>query len=53
VIQQCSDDGDGLRRDWPRPDFGIDVHRAYAVQWYALAGLAAVLGIVLSFRRVG
>ena len=52
VIQQRSDDGDGLARDWPRPDFGIDMHRAYAVQWYALAGLAVVLGIVFSFRRV-
>jgi surfeit locus 1 family protein len=52
VIQQRSDDGDGLARDWPRPDFGIDMHRAYAVQWYALAALAVVLGIVFSFRRV-
>lgn len=52
VIQQRSDDGDGLVRDWPRPDFGVDTHRAYALQWYALAALAAVLGIVFSFRRV-
>jgi surfeit locus 1 family protein len=52
VIQQRSDDGDGLARDWPRPDFGVDTHRAYALQWYSLAALAAVLGIVFSFRRV-
>lgn len=52
VIQQRSDDGDGLARDWPRPDFGVATHRAYALQWYALAGLAAVLGFVFSFRRV-
>ncbi len=53
VIQQRSDDGDGLAREWPRPDFGVDTHRAYALQWYALAALAVVLGVVFSFRRVG
>jgi surfeit locus 1 family protein len=52
VIQQRSDAGDGLARDWPAPDFGVDTHRAYALQWYSLAALAGVLGIVFSFRRV-
>lgn len=52
VLQQHSDNGDGLARDWPRPDLGVDTHRAYALQWYSLAGLCAVLGIVFSFRRV-
>jgi surfeit locus 1 family protein len=52
VIQQRSDDGDGLARDWPRPDFGVDTHRAYALQWYSLAALAGLLGVVFSFRRV-
>jgi cytochrome oxidase assembly protein ShyY1 len=52
VIQQRNDNGDGLSRDWPRPDFGRDTNRAYALQWYSLAALAAVLGIVFSFRRV-
>ena len=52
VIQQRSELGDGLARDWPRPDFGVDTHRAYALQWYSLAALAGVLGIVFSFRRV-
>jgi len=34
---------DGLVRDWPAPDFGIETHRIYMVQWYAFALLAAVL----------
>jgi surfeit locus 1 family protein len=34
---------DGLVRAWPAPDFGIDTHRIYMVQWYAFALLAAVL----------
>ena len=52
VIQQRNDNGDGLARDWPKPDFGVDTHRAYALQWYSLAALSAVLGLVFSFRRV-
>jgi len=52
VIEQHSPAPDGLLREWPRPDTGIEKHEAYALQWYSLAGLAVVLFIVLSFRRV-
>lgn len=52
VVEQHSDAGDGLQRDWPRADFGIEKHESYALQWYAFAGLAIVLGVVFSFRRV-
>src|SRR5690349_9795025 len=52
AIQQRSDDGDGLARDWPRADSGADMNRAYALQWYSLAALCVVLGLVFSFRRV-
>lgn len=34
---------DGLVRDWPAPDFGIDKHRIYMAQWYLFAALAAGL----------
>ena len=52
AIQQRNDNGDGLARDWPAPDFGVDTHRAYALQWYSLAALSAALGLAFSFRRV-
>ena len=52
VIEQHSDAGDGLARDWPRPDLGIERHESYALQWYLFAGLAIVLLAVLSIRRV-
>lgn len=51
VIQQHSEDHDGLARDWPRPDFGVDKHQSYALQWYSFAVLAVILLIVLSTRR--
>ncbi|NMG75972.1 SURF1 family protein [Aromatoleum diolicum] len=42
-LQQTSAAVDGLIRDWPQPDAGIERHRGYAVQWYALALLATAL----------
>src|SRR5262249_44832297 len=35
VIEQTSDAGDGLVREWDRPDAGIARHRSYALQWFS------------------
>jgi len=51
VIEQHSELPDGLSREWPRPDFGIEKHQSYALQWYSFAALAIILVIVLSMRR--
>jgi surfeit locus 1 family protein len=51
VVEQHSDAGDGLRRDWPRPDAGAEKNAAYSFQWYSLAALAVVIVLVLSFRK--
>lgn len=53
VVEQHSDSGDGLLREWPRPDFGVDMHLSYALQWYSLAALSVVLLVALSFRKHG
>lgn len=52
IVEQHSDTGDGLARDWPRPDAGIEKHQSYALQWYSLAALAVALALVFSFRRI-
>lgn len=51
LIEQRSVADDGLARDWPEPDFGIDKHRSYAMQWYLMAAFSILLFIVLSVRR--
>lgn len=51
VIEQHSALPDGLVREWPRPDAGIEKNQGYALQWYSLAALAVVLAVVLSFRK--
>jgi len=50
IVEQTRDTGDGLVRDWPAPDFGIEQHKSYMVQWYALAGLGVVLWLTLNWR---
>src|SRR5687768_9273591 len=52
VVEQHSEAGDGLARDWPRPDAGIDKHQSYALQWYSLAALAVGLALVFCFRKI-
>jgi surfeit locus 1 family protein len=51
VLQQTNGGGDGLVREWDRPDAGADRHRSYALQWFSLAILAVVLYVVLNAKR--
>lgn len=51
IVEQSSDTDDGLVRDWPVPSSGVEKHRGYAFQWYALAGMAFIFFIVTGFRR--
>ncbi|MGY8527097.1 SURF1 family protein [Paracidovorax citrulli] len=51
VIRQTSDTGDGLARDWPAADSGVDRHYGYAFQWFSLAGLSLVLLLLHAWRR--
>jgi len=50
VVEQSGDFKDGLVRDWPAPSLGIERHRGYAVQWYALALMAVIFFVVTGFR---
>ncbi|MGH8766381.1 MAG: SURF1 family protein, partial [Burkholderiales bacterium] len=33
VVEQHSALDDGLLREWPAPDFGVEMHESYALQW--------------------
>lgn len=50
VVQQESTAADGLVRDWPRPDFGLAMHRGYALQWFSFAAMAAGFAALLLYR---
>ena len=51
VLEQRNDTGDALVRDWRRPDAGVNTHRAYALQWFALSAAIAITWVVLNVRR--
>jgi surfeit locus 1 family protein len=51
VIQQESPLEDGLAREWEPPDFGVNTHYSYAVQWLALALTVLVFYLVTHVRR--
>lgn len=50
VLQQNEFD-DGLLRSWERPDFGIERHYGYAVQWFSFSGLILFLYILFHVKR--
>ena len=52
VLFQENDSGDGLRRDWPRPDLGVDKHKAYALQWFVFAAVALGLTGFFAWRQL-
>jgi cytochrome oxidase assembly protein ShyY1 len=54
VIEQAGAAGPGdaaLVRDWPAPALGVDKHRGYAFQWYALAAMAIIFYVWNGYRR--
>ena len=50
-LWQTDPAADGLARDWIRPDSGSDRNRAYAFQWFALAGLTGCLWAYYFFKK--
>ncbi len=51
VIWQTENTEDGLAREWISPGSGADRNRAYAFQWFALAGLTGFLWAYHFFKR--
>jgi len=50
VIEAIGGAGDGLAREWPRPDSGANKHRMYMLQWYAFAAIVAGLWAWFAWR---
>lgn len=51
VLLQTSRADDGLIREWSSPASRVEVHRAYALQWYATALAAGIMWLVLQTRK--
>jgi surfeit locus 1 family protein len=42
---------DGLARDWNQPGIGVDRHRAYAFQWFAMTAVALGIWLALLWHK--
>lgn len=51
VLRQDSALDDGLKREWPAPDFGIEKHYGYAFQWFALAATLTIFYAYTQLKR--
>ena len=49
-VLQTAASGDGLAREWPSVNTGVEKHYGYAFQWFALCGLIA--GLYIWFQIV-
>ncbi|WP_018413169.1 SURF1 family protein [Methyloversatilis thermotolerans] len=53
IVVRSDPSDDGLLRDTAEPDFGIDKHWMYAVQWYGFAIVTLVFGLYAAMRKKG
>ena len=51
TVRQTGLPSEGLRRDWPAVNFGIDKHYGYAFQWFGLSALVIILYLRLQIFR--
>ncbi len=48
--EHADEHADVLRRNWPEPGLGQDMHLAYAAQWFAMA--AGIIGLTVWFQII-
>jgi len=55
IVQEQSGEDDGLKRNWPQPGFGIEMHESYTGQWLLFSALIIFLYIYYGFvkRKTG
>lgn len=59
VVEQATSDAgldeaaQVLVREWPAPALGVDKHKGYAFQWYALAAMAVLFFVFTGLRKSG
>lgn len=52
LLMDPSSSSGGYVREWPKPDFRIDVNRGYAIQWYLMSIALLVIYLVTNFKKI-
>jgi cytochrome oxidase assembly protein ShyY1 len=52
ILREVSDsDKDGLQRNWPLMQSGVEKHQGYAFQWFSLAVLTIIFWLLTGILR--
>ena len=51
IVQEQSGEDDGLKRNWPQPGFGIEMHESYTGQWLLFSALIIFLYVYYGFLK--
>ena len=51
IVQEQSSEDDGLKRNWPQPGFGIEMHESYTGQWLLFSALIIFLYVYYGFLK--
>lgn len=52
ILLDSTSSAGGYVRDWPKPDYRIDVNRGYAIQWYLMSIALVIIYIVTNFKKI-
>jgi surfeit locus 1 family protein len=52
ILMDATNSSGGYVREWPKPDFRIEVNRGYAIQWYLMAVALIIIYFVTNIRKI-
>ena len=52
ILLDSTSTAGGYVRDWPKPDYRIDVNRGYAIQWYLMSIALLIIYIVTNIKKI-
>ena len=52
ILLDSTSTAGGYVRDWPKPDYRIDVNRGYAIQWYLMSIALVIIYIVTNIKKI-
>ncbi len=51
ILLDPANSSGGYVREWPKPDFRIDVNRGYAIQWYLMSIALVIIYFVTNIKK--
>jgi len=52
ILLDPANSAGGYVRNWPKPDFGIDMNRGYSIQWYLMSIALVIIYLVTNIKKI-